>query len=716
MSDRVEDAGRGIVARRNRNSEREDGSGRINDRVFIVVIPIVLGALLFVLRPDLILTDTTPTGGDTGAHVFTGKYVREILLPNWRLSGWSQEWFAGFPMMHFYFPLSFLIQAVVSTIVPFEIAFKVIMVLPILLLPVAVLLCFRLLRFREPIPSFGSTASFGFLLMSNSDVTGGNILSTVNGEFSYALGLGLLVIAIGLGHRVAMDPKPPLRSSVVVMTTLGLSHLLHMLIAVMLTPIPFLLCTRRFGAREAVKRFAGVLGISFSLGAFWFVPFLARLGAVPPIEPIHVTGWAQAFPDELDVFLVLMACAACIAFVHREKRFLDLVFPGLVCLLLFRVFRTSFFWNARLLPLWYLSVFLTAGYLLGHSVSWILYRWRTPRSFIRTALVITLVVCGVSSFLVVRSDEVASAVATSLGGYERSQRFSNFKQLMVEIDHLRQGRFLSEWSDELDEELGSHHAFMSIPYWTDQHSIEGMYYESSLTFPFTYITRSEASYRSPKVNTSVDPEAFDLDDALAHMRILGVSYYLTVSDEARRSGATTPGLSLVAEAGPYSVFGTGLSQIVEIPRYLPVRWRGDDWRSATEEWFRDASMLEVPLAEYGPDDWPAISSFEKGIPKIPTEDRGKPSQVSVDHDRIEFRASAVGVPHIVRVSFFPNWRAYGALGPYPISPSMMVVVPTQNQVRIAYDRTWAEWVGIGITVWVVVTLSVRFLWRRTRRS
>src|SRR5262245_39120621 len=44
---------------------------------------------------DLINDDTTPTGGDMGAHVWGPAFLRDHLLPNGQLSGWSMDWYAG---------------------------------------------------------------------------------------------------------------------------------------------------------------------------------------------------------------------------------------------------------------------------------------------------------------------------------------------------------------------------------------------------------------------------------------------------------------------------------------------------------------------------------------------------------------------------------------------------------------------------------------------
>ena len=38
-----------------------------------------------------------PIGGDFGAHVWAPAYLRDHIPPHWRLSGWAPDWYAGFP-------------------------------------------------------------------------------------------------------------------------------------------------------------------------------------------------------------------------------------------------------------------------------------------------------------------------------------------------------------------------------------------------------------------------------------------------------------------------------------------------------------------------------------------------------------------------------------------------------------------------------------------
>src|SRR5712692_3950238 len=121
----------------------------------VVTAAAVGGAVLFVLvnlKPHLLLANTTPAGGDMGAHVWGPAYLRDHLLPHGRLSGWTPDWYDGFPALTFYFPLPSLLIVVLGWLMPYNIAFKLVTVAGVVSLPVAAYVFGRLTRMRFPGP------------------------------------------------------------------------------------------------------------------------------------------------------------------------------------------------------------------------------------------------------------------------------------------------------------------------------------------------------------------------------------------------------------------------------------------------------------------------------------------------------------------------------------------------------------------------------------
>src|SRR5262249_21394663 len=81
-------------------------------------------------------------------------------------------------------------------------------------------------------------------------------------------------------------------------------------------------------------------------------------------------------------------------------------------------------------------------------------------------------------------------------------------------------------------------------------------------------------------------------------------------------------------------------------------------------WVNDLSGLDRPLVADGPSTWQhARPDAARGLAQKPLP----PAVVTRIHatdDTISFHVSRPGVPVLVKTSYFPNWRASGAQGPW----------------------------------------------------
>jgi hypothetical protein len=83
------------------------------------------------------------------------------------------------------------------------------------------------------------------------------------------------------------------------------------------------------------------------------------------------------------------------------------------------------------------------------------------------------------------------------------------------------------------------------------------------------------------------------------------------------------------------------------------------------------------------------------------------SNVNIGEESVRFSVDKVGVPVLVRVSYFPNWKVEGAKGPYRVAPNMMVVIPTSTDVNMHYGWNMLDYVAYLLSfagiAWIVVT-------------
>jgi hypothetical protein len=53
---------------------------------------------------------------------------------------------------------------------------------------------------------------------------------------------------------------------------------------------------------------------------------------------------------------------------------------------------------------------------------------------------------------------------------------------------------------------------------------------------------------------------------------------------------------------------------------------------------------------------------------------------------------------MVKTSWYPNWKAEGADGPWRATPNFMVVVPTDKHVKLTFSTASVDWAGRALTV------------------
>ena len=90
---------------------------------WVTLFCVALGTffVLWTVNPGgTLFSETTPTGGDLGAHVWGPAFLRDEVLPHFRLTGWTPDWYAGFPACHFYMvvPMLMIVAVDVGLFVP----------------------------------------------------------------------------------------------------------------------------------------------------------------------------------------------------------------------------------------------------------------------------------------------------------------------------------------------------------------------------------------------------------------------------------------------------------------------------------------------------------------------------------------------------------------------------------------------------------------------
>ncbi len=227
----------------------------------------VIGVFLMVDGKDILFNRNTATGGDMGAHVWTGDFVWRKLLTQGRVTGWSDDWFGGFPVLGFYFPFPFWIMTALQVVLPYTIAFKIVTALGLLLYPINGWALGHHAGLRKPLPVFMGLATLPYMVDRQWAIYGGNVGSTMAGEFSFTLSVSCALLFLGLLSKV-MRKGERRASAGIVLAMVGLSHLLPTIwVGVAGT---FLILTHLDKRRtNLVNAYAVFAGSAVVAGSFW---------------------------------------------------------------------------------------------------------------------------------------------------------------------------------------------------------------------------------------------------------------------------------------------------------------------------------------------------------------------------------------------------------------------------------------------------------------
>ncbi len=710
---------------------------------------LVAGTVAFVfvqLHPSLLLGPNMDVGGDTAGHVVAVHYFIHEVLARGHLSGWDPQWFDGFPLYVFYFPLPPLLVAGFSLVLPYAVAFKVVTALGPLLMPIGAYTFGRLAGYRRPLPALMAVSTLALLFLYASgtnpqvyvswNIDGGSIASTMAGEFSYTLGVAAALFFLGVFTYSLRTGRLRWLAAVLFLVTL-LCHVVPALFAAAGATVLALCCGTRRSFYSVLLPVGLIGGL---LGAFWLLPFGAYLRYSSSMGYARVGhAYQNLVPQNGEMAVPLLALVGLgIAIARRDRVALALAALAAASALGFVLLPSGLVYNGRWLPFWFLTTSLLAAYGVSEAGRAALARARTrPWHATATGLAgggigIALFAgwLGVLPFYSTPAAEVNPAPAWAswnYSGYQSKPGWKEFKALVAMLQRAASrhgcGRLDYEYSPNMTDDYGSTLVPMSFPLWTDGciDTTEGLYYESSTTTDFHFLDQSELSLDSSDPVVGLPYQPTNVADGIRHLQLEGVKYFLANSPAVEQAADADPSLVEVgtspASAGVIDGLAAGqpappgaawrLYLIRDAPlvtplSYEPVVERGLSklgFQSLAISWYQHEQYWPVPIARSGPSSWrrePRGTLVGPGgaVPVASTT----VSAVRTTNQSVAFDVTRTGTPLLVKVPYFPSWQASGAEGPYEVTPNLMVVVPRDHHVTLRYGTTAIETTGQVLTL------------------
>ncbi|MBF0476531.1 MAG: tetratricopeptide repeat protein [Deltaproteobacteria bacterium] len=671
-----------------------------------LILVLIWVFLLSFFEPHYLFSQTITTGGDTGSHFYTAKFLKDNLLPLGRITGWCPGNYAGYPVFQFYFPLPFVLMAFLAYLIPLTISFKLISIAGVMSLPLCAYAGLRKMGAPFPGPIFAAILTLPFLFMQENSMWGGNIPSTLAGEFAYGIGLSLMILYFGYLYG-SIDTRRGIGTCAVILALTGFSHGYTLVFAVIVSSF-FLFTTHHWWHRLAYLLKVGTL--AFFLMGFWIVPLQAFIPYTTRYNYVWIIDtFRQVVPPILWPAAGLGVLGAGLTALRNLRPGVDRTslradLDRLIFFVFILIAATVFYFIAyrisvvdiRFIPFGQTAICLISALGLAALISRLKATWLLPM------VVFIVVVLGLG-----RMDNfIPGWIKWNYQGFEKTPAWPSFKAVN---DYLKgteaDPRVVYEHSD-IHNKAGTTRAFESLPLFSGRSTLEGLYMQSTISSPFAFYIQSEVSKVTSAPLPDYNYSRFNLDKGIKHLRLFNVSRYIVAEKVTKAAARVHPELEFEKQFGEYEIYKVkgNAGHYVTPVKFEPVLMITQNWRKAAFQWFR-VGDLEVPVVfkpRQDPGDEKRFQTIRTNdniadLPRIPLVQPVKVAE-RVTRERVDIITNRVGHPLLIKISYHPNWQVIGADRVYPASPSLMIIYPTSEHVTLYYDSTWPNKLGAILTI------------------
>ena len=691
-----------------------------------VFIKAALGSLLIIfLRVELIFSDLLPTGGDMGAHVVPTKFFVSELFNNFKLSGWSQDWFAGYPLYYFYFPLPPIITSLLSFIFPFSISFKAMVLLSQVLLVISIEMLMR--KDINRFSFYGYGVGLIYLLTESFTIFGGNLASSLAGQYSFTYSIAFANFSIFYLIKSKHEFSIEFASLLIGLSVL--SHLIPFLIYLPLFAFYFL--KSKVVVHKKFSSFLLLFFVSarFSISLFLNLEFTTNMTYTPYTQISDLI--------KSDILPYVIGALMYILFGKYKsslKTFTGFeIYLIFISVILFFYGPESALWNGRIVPFFNLGIIFLFFNLLNLEIDnltkkmqgrslWILiyivvnthlmYLYYSKWGSAYTTTTITIISIVVILVLIsIKSDKFliyTTLVSLTFGtisflphwlnwnfsGYESKSSWNDITTLYDGLDTLEPGRIMWEPSPDLNK-YGTPMVLMTIPMFTDHQSVEGLYFDSSITTPFHFLTVSGIAERpsNPVGGLSYINGEFEKGQRLMHD--LGVDYFIAYTKTIKDKANQNENFQFLFSNQVFSVYSINSKKVELIDEELYIFERPSFYNRLSTAILKESNeknFFDLAFESFkNESSYRIIENYDKSLEQL--NDKNYELLINdfkLDTDTITFRTNKPNQLHLVKVSYFPNWKITNGKGPFRISPSFMAVIPFEEFVEIKFETTDTE--------------------------
>ena len=353
---------------------------------------------------------------------------------------------------------------------------------------------------------------------------------------------------------------------------------------------------------------------------------------------------------------------------------------------------------------------------------------------LRTApLVVLVLLLAAFCWGVAMPNDVERWARWNYEGLQKKEKSTVLRELLAPL-HNTKGRLANDLHPQ-NVELGSSRIFESVPHLIGKPILEGGIVNSAAGSLFSYYIQSETSRESAGLPNMVEGTTFDFTNATRHLELFNVKHFIARWPRMKNALSDSEEWSLIDKSLDWELhqLNSHDGSYVVVPKYHPMAIHPKNWKEAGLQWMYHPAAIDQHFAllkhstptpsHFGTTLTDTqylayLSARQRGETPSPPLRPTEEDSVIIDEeylgDRIRFVTSAIGKPHIIKCTYFPNWKVRGAPEIHMVTPCFMLIYPTSSKVELYYGYTLSDYAGMFLSG-TGLLLAFILLWLRRKQ-
>lgn len=680
---------------------------------------LAIAVFSFTLFAPEALWPNAPTGGDMGSHFWPLLSLIEHGIPNGTVRMWNPGNLAGEPFFVHYFPLPFIMMAVISFFTAIGTAFKIGVLLPVFFFPFSVYYSMRGLGFRFPAPLFAAALSCCFLYNESYAIYGGTALSVMAGQFAHSYALNFMLLWLGrLGHEIRKKKYPFV--SPFLFTAVLLSH------AYVFLGLPFLGISLLFffpfhSQKERLKKILHSVGLGMLLSLGFLIPMLDNQKWTTP----YAIQWSfndikkEAFSW---IYLPIGIGSLLGLFSLGKKWFRSRVafwlLPIMGYLIYFFIARPMGVVNMRSIP--QMQLFLTLLAAMGLASFCVRFFGMLGTWIIGLPLVLICLIWANSYSLQFKSWQT-----WNFGGWENKPLYPPLSKMMADVKgDFNSLRLFYEHSD-INNGAGTVRVFEMIPYFSGRATLESVYLQASIVAPMIFHMQSMTSSGPSCPFWDFECPQPDMNKVKPMMDLFAISQIIIATDKIREQLKKSPHFTARGKYGPWQIYDLKNPRpYVELFSQPPVvksemeagrigenKTYGTGWKALFHDWFMKYNGTQPLIVVNQPHHRP----LQKDAKFWPYDPHCRP-EIKIGFNELRLKTPCPGKPHYLKFAYHSSWRTNTRDSLFLVSPGFIGITPSQNEVILQFGKSRLWLMCTWISILALIGLVIGFFFNRIRKK